>query len=440
MSALAEDLDLPLEGPRLRLAIIVNLYPPYVVGGNEILARDVVEALRGRGHAVHVITGRGRDLPADGFTHGVLDLDLERKEDVFLGGLPLTAARALRWHLYHRASGRAVRRMLHELRPQLTVAWNLYGASMAPLAAARSFPWPVVAQPADRWLLWGLRDLGAVVSARKAIPRLALWLTRRFVQPLLYRRACPHYVLAVSEFIRRLHVRAGFPAAQSCATYLGVHVEAFPEPQRSFPSGRPWRLVFAGQLWEGKGPHVAVEALARLRGRGRHDVELDLFGGGSAGFVAHLEQRIQDHGLGGVARLKGHVSRERLAREFREHDAYLFCSTWDEPFSLGLLEALCAGLPTIATTAGGTPEALQHERNGLLVPPADGEAMANAVERLMNDPSLYLRLGREAAADVRRRWRFDGYISRLERIYAAIVAGHGPGRRAVLDASSAAGA
>jgi glycosyltransferase involved in cell wall biosynthesis len=434
LSARAGDPAGPLGGPRLRLAVIVNLYPPYVVGGYEILARDVVEALRARGHSVHVITGRGRELPADGFTHGVLDLDLDRKEDVFLGGLPLTAARAVRWHLYHHPTFRAVRRTLSRLAPQLVVVWNLYGASMAPLAAARRFPWPVVAQPADRWLLWGLSDISGIVPATRPLARLGVRAIRRFVQPVLSRFARPHYVLAVSDFIRRLHVDAGFPAAQSCTTHLGARVGEFPAPERKFPAGRPWRLVFAGQLWEGKGPQVAVDAVAALVARAPGAVELDLFGGGAAGFVAHLERRIVERGLSGAVRVRGFVPRERLAREFREHDLFLFCSTWDEPFSLGLLEALCAGLPTIATTTGGTPEALQHERNGLLVPPGDAEALASAVVRLMNDPALYLRLGQEAAADVRRRWRFDQYVSRLERTYAAIVAGHGPGRPAVLSA------
>jgi glycosyltransferase involved in cell wall biosynthesis len=434
LSARAADPAGPLAGPRLRLAVIVNLYPPYVVGGNEILARDVVEALKERGHSVHVITGRGRELPADGFTHGVLDLDLDRKEDAFQGGLPLTAARALRWHLYHHATYRAVRGTLARLEPQLVVAWNLYGVSMAPLAAARRFPWPVVAQPADRWLLWGLSDISGIVPATRALPRLALRLVRGLVQPLLRRRARPDYVLAVSDFIRRLHVEAGFPAAQSCTTHLGVHVEAFSAPERRFPAGRPWRLAFAGQLWAGKGPQVAVDALAALREHAPGGVELDVFGGGSPDFIAHLERRILERGLAGAARLRGFVSRETLAREFRGHDLFLFCSTWDEPFSLGLLEALCAGLPAIATTAGGTPEAVEHERNGLLVPPGDAAALASAVVRLMNDPALYLRLGQEAAADVRRRWRFDQYVSRLERTYAAIVAGHGPGRPAVLSA------
>lgn len=420
------------DGPRLHLVLIVNLYPPYIVGGNEILARDVVAALRARGHTVHVITGRGRDLPQDGFTHGVLDLDLDRKEDVFLSGLPLTGLRALRWHLYHHASYRAVRRMLAALAPQIVVAWNLYGASMAPLVAARRFPWPVVAQPADKWLLWGLHDLAGVVPATRPLARLGLRAIRAIVQPALARLARPHYVLAVSEFIRRQHVQAGFPLSQTAVTHLGVPAEAFPAPERRFPEGRPWRLIFAGQLWEGKGPQVAMEAVARLRRQGGHDVTLDIFGGGSADYILHLEQLIRELGLEACIRLRGFVPRDTLARAFREHDLFLFCSTWDEPFSQGLLEALCAGLPAIATTAGGTPEAIEDGRNGLLVPPGNPDSLADAILRLMGDRALYESLGREAAADVRRCWRFDQYIERLERSYSTIVAEHRRGRRAVL--------
>jgi glycosyltransferase involved in cell wall biosynthesis len=415
----------------LRLALIVNLYPPYVVGGNEILARDVVLALRERGHTVHVVTGRGRELPRDGFTHGVLDLDLDRKQEVFLGGLPLNTARALRWHLYHHASYVAARSTLARLAPQLVVAWNLYGASMAPLRAARQVGCPVAAQPADRWLLHGLHDLAGIVPAVRALPRLGLRLVRGLLQPALARVARPHYVLAISDFIRRLHLEAGYPPAQTATTFLGVPIGMFPAVVHRAPRGRPWQLVFAGQLWEGKGPHVAVEAVARLRAQGRA-VELDIFGSGSADFLAFLERLIADQGLAGAVRLRGHVARESLAEEYSRRDLFLFCSSWEEPFSQGLLEAQSTGLPAVATRTGGTPEAIDEGRNGLLVPPADAEAVAAAVARLMDDSSLYERLGRQAAADVRDRWGFEQYVSRLEAAYAAIVAGHGPGRRARL--------
>ncbi len=120
-------------------------------------------------------------------------------------------------------------------------------------------------------------------------------------------------------------------------------------------------------------------------------------------------------------RLHGLVPRERLGAELRERDAYLFCSTWDEPFARGLLEALSCGLPTVAITAGGTPEAVEHERNGLLVPPGDPDALADAVERLIRQPELAERFGRAGASDVRERWSFAAYVDRLERAWIDLV-------------------
>ena len=410
--------------PALKLAVIVNLYPPYVVGGNEVLARDVVDALRGRGHAVHVLTGHGRDLPRDGGIHPVLDLDLDRKDEFFLGARPLTAADAIRRHVYDHRSYRGVRRALESLRPDLAVAWNLYGASMAPLLAARRWGGPVVAQPADKWLLHGLYDGSAGPANGARSLRVVAALSRRAMRLL----ARPDYILAVSEFIRALHVRAGYPQERAAATHLGVPIEMF--PRRSAPSPRPGplRLMFAGQLWEGKGPQVAVQAMRLLKGRADAPVlHLDVFGAGTDGFLAHLRRVIADAGVEDRVTLRGLVPRARLAEELRAHDVYLFCSTWDEPFSAGLLEAMCAGLPCIATSTGGTPEAMVDGENGLLVPPGRPQELAEAILRLARAPELRRGLGERAASDVRRRWSFEGYVGRLEDAYRRIVEAHRSG-------------
>lgn len=419
-----------MSGDRLALAVIVNLYPPYVVGGNEVLARDVVEALRGRGHTVHVLTGHGRELPRDGHVHSVLELDLDRKEDFFLGAKPLTRAQAVRHHVYDHGSYRGVRRALASLGPDLAVAWNLYGASMAPLVAARRWGGPLVAQPADKWLLHGLYG-GAAPSppASTGAGRIAGWW-----RPILRALGRPDYVLAVSEFIRGLHVRAGYPPERAAATHLGVPVAMFPARTGPWPEpSGPWRLAFAGQLWEGKGPQVAVEALRLLKERAdAPPISLDVFGAGTDGFLQHLQRLIAQAGIGDRVTLRGLVSRATLAQEFRDHHAYLFCSTWDEPFSAGLLEAMCAGLPCVATTSGGTPEAITDGETGLLVPPDRPHALAEAILRLTRDPGLCRGLGSRAAADVRSRWSFERYVDRLETAYRRIVEAHRLGRPARL--------
>src|SRR5690606_6010810 len=132
----------------------------------------------------------------------------------------------------------------------------------------------------------------------------------------------------------------------------------------------PWRLIFAGQLWAGKGPQVAVEAVRILRARaGVPPVELDIYGGGAEGFKTWLQAQIDEKGVADTVKLRGFASTPDLVQAFHDHDIYLFCSIWDEPFSGGLLEAMATGLPTIATTAGGTREGVVDERNGLLVAP-----------------------------------------------------------------------
>ncbi len=413
----------------LTLAYMVNLYPPYIVGGNEMLANEVITALRERGHIVHVIAGQGKDLPDDGFTHQAIDIDLERKADIFLGGLPLTLGRLINWHLFNWRTYRGVKEVLTRIQPDLVIGWNLYMASAAPLAAARRLPMPVVAHPADKWLLYMLKEINALVQATRQPFLAGLKLMEYTVQPLLNHFAGPDYILAVSEFIRGLHTQAGYAPGQSKATHLGVPVDLFAHTVRTPPQDRPWRFIFAGQLWSGKGPQVAIEAIHLLAQRPDLPLAtLDIYGGGAPAFQDHLNDLIRQWGLEERVVVRGLIPRQDLAAEFGSHDAYLFCSIWDEPFSGGLLEAMCTGLPTIATTAGGTREAIIDGENGLLVPPADAPALAAAMARLMQEPDLAPRLGRRAAEDVRAHWSFDAYIDRLENAYRTIVDGHRPGQ------------
>ncbi len=424
----------PLSLQPLKIAFICNLYPPYIVGGNEILASDVIGALRERGHEIHVLTGRGPDLPRDGYTHAALDIDLADKENLFLGGLPLTMRRLVQWHLYHHPTYRGVRRALQQIQPDLIIAWNLYMASAAPLIAARHHPAPLIAHPADKWLLYMLDNIRALVPGTTARHRVGLGLVQRSVQPILHKLAQPDYLLTVSDFIRRLHVQAGYSRDQSIATFLGVPTSKFshqphPHPPAT-PESPPWRLLFVGQLWEGKGPQVAIRALQLLQQQAADlpPLELHIYGGGTTAFVDYLHGLIRELGVAASVQIHGFVSHALLVKAFHTHQIYLFCSLWDEPFSGGLLEAMGTGIPTIATTAGGTPEAVTDETNGLLIKPDDPTALAAAIVRLIKEPALYERIGQRAAADVEERWTFERYIDRLEALYRAIVEQHRPGQ------------
>lgn len=101
----------------------------------------------------------------------------------------------------------------------------------------------------------------------------------------------------------------------------------------------------------------------------------------------------------------------------------VFCLTsMHEGLSIALVEALAAGLPAVATRAGGIPEVLTHQREGLLVRPRAPEATAAALRQILTDPALRHQMG--AAAQARARdFSIVTAVRRLEDIYDDVLAG-----------------
>lgn len=383
-----------------------------------MLAREVIEALRNRGHDVHIITGRGRDLPHDGFTHGVIDLDLDRKEESFLHSKKPTPIEQIKWHLYNHRTYRSVRSLLLELKPDLVVVWNLWMASMAPLIAARQTGFPVVIHTADKWLFYGLKDWSHLVAPQsKWKVRVVKWI-RQYVQPVLFRLAKPNRIISISDFIRQFYIMSGFDGRKIEVIHLGVPMESFHPNGRSQPSQSRVNFLYVGTLWEGKGPQIAIQALGQLLHKpGMPELHIDFNGKGTPGFMEYLKHQVEKAGVEGHVTFHGFVDRHDLPAIQRGHDVLLFPSIWDEPFAAVPIEAMACGMAVIATTAGGTPEAIEDGRTGLLIPPNDPSAMATAMERLIRDPDLRWQLGQEAAQVARERYDFRPYIDRLESRY-----------------------
>jgi glycogen synthase len=407
----------------MRLTFITNLYPPYIVGGNEMLCHDVVTALRRRGHEVSVVCGRGRLLPPE--VDGVLPLDLDLKEETFLGGRALGVVESFRLHVFDPATDRAVRGALRRLRPDVAVIWNLSMASAAPLVAVRAARVPSVTHVCDKWLDVSLRDAGPVLRLSPLAKR-AVRAAQRALLPWLRRAARPSKIVAISAFIKGFYVGAGHPAADVDVIHLGVPLDE-PTGHERLDRRGPLRLLYVGGLWEGKGPQTAVRALGMLKRAGHADLRLDVCGTGTPGFVDWLRGIIADEGVTDQVCLRGFVERSVVRALCLSHDVLLFPSQWDEPFAAVPIEAMSAGMAIVATTAGGTPEALTDGETGLLVPPADAAAMADAIRRLIENPSLRLDLGARAAAVARERFGFDRYIDRLEACYRGLLSAEGAG-------------
>lgn len=88
-----------------------------------------------------------------------------------------------------------------------------------------------------------------------------------------------------------------------------------------------------------------------------------------------------------------------------------------EGFPFAILEAMQAGLPIIATSVGGIPEMIINGTNGLLVPPADPQALAEAIIKLLENKELAKKFGDQAKIDVAQNFSLEKMIAKTSEIY-----------------------
>jgi N-acetyl-alpha-D-glucosaminyl L-malate synthase BshA len=113
------------------------------------------------------------------------------------------------------------------------------------------------------------------------------------------------------------------------------------------------------------------------------------------------------------------IVRERINRveDFMQAADLGFFSSENESFCLGILEALCFGVPSVSTAVGGIPEVIEDGVSGLLVPSGDADALAAAASRLVADPIERKRLGEAGRARARRMFAADQIVPRYLDLY-----------------------
>jgi glycosyltransferase involved in cell wall biosynthesis len=341
-----------------------------------VLAEDgpLVELVRERGIAVEV-------LPLAASARSL------RRRDVRPGSLraPLAAAAAA---AYVPRLAALLRRRGTALVHANTLKSLIYG-----LPAARLARLPVV---------WHVHDR----IADDYLPRAAVRLVRfagRHVDA----------VIANSETTLASVGRLGVPAA---VVHPPVTLPAR-EPRSRGP--QPFAAAIVGRLAPWKGQHVFLRAFAEAFPRGPERavvVGSPLFG--ETDYERSLHELVRDLDLGGRVEFRGF--RKDVARELERVDAVVHASVLPEPFGRVVVEGMAAGLPVVATRAGGPAEVLTHEVDGLLYPMGDVGALARALTRLAGDERLRLDLGR-AGTTRAESYRPEAAARSVEAVYRAVL-------------------
>ncbi len=203
-------------------------------------------------------------------------------------------------------------------------------------------------------------------------------------------------VVTVSDFNRDyLTSEFGADADRVRRVYNGLDLDAF---EFSDPSERSATIAAVGRLVEKKGFDVLLDALALLLADG-HQVDLVLIGSGV--LEGALRAQAERLGLADRVTMLGGLPQHRVAEVVANAAVFAApCVVGEDGNRDGLptvlLEAMALGTPCVATPVTGIPEIIEHEVTGLLVPERDPRALADALNRLLDDPVLRSGLAKAA--------------------------------------------
>lgn len=177
------------------------------------------------------------------------------------------------------------------------------------------------------------------------------------------------------------------------------------------------RVLYVGRISESKGVFVLLEAFETVR-KAVPNAELLYVGDGPA--KRALMEQADRAFPPGACRFHGFAGADEILSFQDGSRVQVIPSLWPDNSPLVVYESLSRGIPVVASRTGGIPDLVQPEKEGILVAPGDGEALSDAIIRLLTDDALCERVS-SAQLDRARSLTMDNHVSQLNQIYQEVL-------------------
>ena len=373
----------------MRIAVLVDFYPPENRGGAGIVAQRLNRYFAAEGHEILVVATTRQDSSNDDSDEAeVINLSLDYPERFRnYRGIRNPTALPL------------VRQQLERFRPDIVHAHNVHHyLSFASLEVAADLDLPVVLTSHD-YLMTCCGRLTCTTGPTDFRPRqLQCLQQQRFRYNPLRRSRIRRLVsrnvrriLAISDVMHRSLALNGYRSIET--VYNGIDPAEWPAGDTS--TGRPGEpdravVVLPARLSAEKGTEALLEAVSLLPAPRRPRI---IFAGDNPRYQPALEAYADRLGIRDLIEITGWVDQGRMVEIYKSADIVVTPSTYADPFNLGNIEAMSSSRPVIASAFGGGPEIVLDGETGYVVDPNDSRLFADRLTSLIDDPDLRSRFG-----------------------------------------------
>lgn len=298
---------------------------------------------------------------------------------------------------------KALRRKIAELRPDIVHLNNGLRSDTPGMLAARKCGVPTVCHVRTFSKLTQLN-----VAAARSIEKF-ICISNAVRDTLVHYGIETHRCVVVPNAVDTALFRTSDRSSADILEELG-----FNETQTVF--------ALVGRVVSWKGHDYFIDAIAEARKTTGQIAGVIVGDAGpskmNAAYRKSLVSKVGNYGLEDIVRFAGH--RTDIPDIMRAVHVIVCPSSDPEPFGRVIIEGMAMGTPVIATDAGGAPDIIEDNTNGLLVPVKDSQALADAMRRLCEEPELGKRLDSAAAIDVRTKYTVGKHVSNITAIYQPI--------------------
>lgn len=233
------------------------------------------------------------------------------------------------------------------------------------------------------------------------------------------------FIVSISEFHSQFYIDEGARPEQLNLVYCGIDLSEFKYTYRPI-TDRP-RILSFGRLVEKKGFDTLIEAAAELRRRGR-EVEVSIAGSGPE--EDKLRALVRTLGVEDIVEITGKsLQQEEIADWFAAGHIFAQPCCWSSDNDVdgiprSLMEAMACGLPSITTRVAGLPDLVVDNKSGLLVDAKAPGQLADAIERMVDDPELTERLSKGGRAHVEQHFNLVNCLNPLVELFKARLGPH----------------